>query len=75
MEIYTSIDSIKRLNIFNQLDHSVALTAPLILNDEVIIGMYCELIGSACIHIDIHTFIEIKHFLYDPKWFKLLLPE
>ena len=26
MEIYTSIDSIKRLKIFTQLDHPVALT-------------------------------------------------
>jgi hypothetical protein len=36
MEIYTSIDSIKRLNLFNQLDHPVALTAPLIVDDPVI---------------------------------------
>jgi hypothetical protein len=42
MEIYTSIDQIKRLNIFNHLDHPVALTAPLIVDDEVIIGMYCQ---------------------------------
>jgi len=42
MEIYTNIDQIKRLNIFTQLDHPVALTAPLIFDDQVIIGMYCE---------------------------------
>ncbi len=73
MEIYTSIDQIKQLNIFIQLDHPVALTAPLIIDDRVIIGIYCELTGSACIHVDTHTFIEIKHFLYDPQWFRLLV--
>ena len=63
MEIYTSIDPIKRLNIFYQLDHPVALTAPLILDDQVIIGIHCEIIGSACIHIDIHEFIDLKNLL------------
>ncbi len=37
MEIYTSIDPIKLLNRFNQLDHPVALTPPLIANDQVIV--------------------------------------
>jgi hypothetical protein len=35
--------------------------------------MYCEPIGSACIHIDVHKFIEIKHFLYAPKWHRVLV--
>jgi len=73
MKIYTSIDKIKQLKAFDQLDHPVALTAPMIVDDQVIIGMYCESIGSACIHIDIHKFIDLKHFLYDPKRFRLLV--
>jgi len=33
MEIYASIDPIKQLKIFKRLDHPVALTAPLIVDD------------------------------------------
>ena len=61
------------LSIFTQLDHPVALTPPLILDDQVLIGLYCDLTGSACIHIDIDEFIDLKHFLYDPQWFRLLV--
>jgi DNA polymerase I len=73
MEIYTGIDQIKQLPIFSQLEHPVALTPPLILEDKALIGMYCELIGPACIHIDVHEFIDLKHFLYDPQWYRLLV--
>jgi DNA polymerase I-like protein with 3'-5' exonuclease and polymerase domains len=73
MEIYTGIDQIKQLPIFTQLDHPVALTAPLIADDEVIIGLYCELTGSACIHIDTYKFIDLKRFLYDPIGHRVLV--
>jgi len=39
MEIYTSVDPIKRLIRFNLLDHPVALTASLNADDQVIIGL------------------------------------
>jgi len=73
MKIYKNINDIKQSSIFGQLDHPVALTAPMIVDDQVIIGMYCAPIGSACIHIDIHKFLTLKHFLYDPKRFRLLV--
>jgi len=38
MQIYKNINQIKQLSIFDQLDHPVALTAPLIVDDQVIIG-------------------------------------
>jgi hypothetical protein len=63
MEIYTSMDQTKQLSIVTQIDHPVALTAPLIADDEVIIGLYCEPTGSACIHIDSYKFIDLKRFL------------
>jgi len=56
MKIHTNINDIKELSIFKQLDHPVALTAPLIVDDQVLIGMYCHLSGCACIHIDINEF-------------------
>lgn len=73
MKIHTNIDDIKDLSLFKQLDQPVALTAPLIVDDQVLIGMYCHLTGSACIHIDINEFVDLKHFLYDPKWFRPLV--
>lgn len=38
MEIFTGIDQIKQLNIFTQLEHPVALTAPLVIDEDVLIG-------------------------------------
>jgi DNA polymerase-1 len=73
MMIYANIDDIKDLSIFKQLDHPVALTAPLIVDDQVLIGMYCHLTGSACMHLDINKLVDLKHFLYDPKLFRLLV--
>lgn len=72
MEIYTSTEQIKQSGIFTQLEHPVALTAPLIADDQVLIGLYCDVIGSACIHMDIHEFTDLKQLLYDPEWFRLL---
>lgn len=72
MEIYTSTEQIKHLSIFAQGEHPVALTPPLIVEDKVLIGLYCELTGPACIHVDVHEFVDLKRFLYDPQWFRLL---
>jgi len=72
MEIYTSTEQIKQLGIFTQLEHPVALTPPLILEDKVLIGLYSEFTGSACMHVDINEFADLKTFLYDPQWFRLL---
>ncbi|MFC1833234.1 DNA polymerase [Thermodesulfobacteriota bacterium] len=72
MEIYTSTEQIKHLGIFTQGKHPVALTPPLIADQEVLVGLYCELTGPACIHVDVHEFEEMKRFLYDPQWFRLL---
>jgi DNA polymerase I len=72
MEIYTSTDQIKQLGIFTQLEHPVALTPPLIVDDKVLIGLYSETTGPACIYLDIHEFGYLKQFLYDPQWFRLL---
>jgi DNA polymerase I len=72
MEIYTSTEQIKQLGIFTQGNHPVALTPPLIVEDKVLVGLYCELNGSACIHVDVQEFKDLKQFFYDPQWFRLL---
>jgi len=72
MEIYTGTEQIKHLSLFTQLELPVALTPPLIAEDKVLVGLYSEITGPACIHVGVHAFIDLKHFLYDPQWFRLL---
>jgi DNA polymerase I-like protein with 3'-5' exonuclease and polymerase domains len=72
MEIYTSTEQIKHLSIFTQGKHPVALTPPLILEDKVLIGLYSEITGPAFIYVDIDEFTDLKRFLYDSQWFRLL---
>ncbi|MFC1834327.1 hypothetical protein ACFL2Q_06285, partial [Thermodesulfobacteriota bacterium] len=72
MEIFTRTEQIKQPGIFTQLEHPVALTPPLIADQEVLVGLYCELTGPACIHIDVHEFTDLRKYLYDPQWFGLL---
>ncbi len=72
MEIYTDTEQIKSLGMFIQGEHPVALTPPLIAQDKVLIGLYCELTGPACIHLDVNEFRDLKSFLFDPQWFRLM---
>ncbi|MFC1835696.1 DNA polymerase [Thermodesulfobacteriota bacterium] len=72
MEIYSSTEQIKNLSIFAQGEHPVALTPPLITDQDVLVGLYCELTGPACMHLEVHEFADLKSFLYDPQWFRLL---
>jgi DNA polymerase I len=72
MEIYTDTDRIKNLSIFTQGEYPVALTPPLIAQDDVLIGLYSEPTGPACIHFHENEFTDLKSFLYDPQWFRLM---
>ncbi len=72
MEIYTSTEQIKNLSIWTQGEHPVALTPPLIAGDKVLIGLYCEVTGSACINVEAQEFLDLKRLLYDPQWFRLM---
>ncbi|MDQ7785691.1 MAG: hypothetical protein RDU20_22615, partial [Desulfomonilaceae bacterium] len=72
MEIYTGTEQVRNLSIFAQGKHPVAVTPPLIADQEVLVGLYSELTGSACIQVDVQEFEDLKSFLYDPQWFRLL---
>ena len=66
MKIHTSTEQLKQSGLFTQMEHPVALTPPLIADQEVLVGLYCELTGPASVHVDVHEFEDLKSFLYDP---------
>ena len=72
MKIYTSTEQIKQSGLFTQLEHPIALTPPLIADQELRVGLYSELTGPACLHVEVHEFEDLKRVLYDPQWFRLL---
>lgn len=72
MEIYTDAAQVKSLSWFQQGDYPIAVTPPLVLPDEVYIGLYCELSRSSVIRVPVSEFDELKSFLYDPLGFRLV---
>lgn len=73
MQVYTCTDEIIEYPMFYQLDRPVAVTAPLIIADRVLVGLYCELSGTAVVDVPVQEFQELKSHLYEPKWFRLLV--
>jgi DNA polymerase-1 len=73
MKIHGNPENVIKLDMFNQLDDPVAITAPLIWEDRVLIGVYCQTTGSSCIEVSVPEFQDLKSFLYDPKWFRLVV--
>ena len=71
MIIINSVQDIKSLPDFYQLELPVAITAPFLIRDRVLIGIYGPALGHACIDISTQEFEELKAFLYTPKWFRL----
>jgi DNA polymerase I len=71
MNIFTSISELQNIEDFNQTKTPVAVTAPFIIQDRVIVGLYGETLKHACTDISISEFQEIKDFLYYPKNFRL----
>lgn len=75
MELFTSKLEVKSSSRFIPKPygkHPVALTPPLIIGDEVLVGVFNELEGLACIRLPVTEFNDIKSFLYDPQWFYLV---
>ncbi len=71
MRIINSLQNIKGLSDFYQLELPVAITAPLVISGRVLIGVYGPDLGHACIDVCTQEFEELKAFLYTPKWFRL----
>ena len=58
--ICDSVPEIQELKLFEQLDHPAAITARLVIEERVIIGLDCELVEFACIDIPIQEFDHIN---------------
>ena len=71
MRIINSAQDLKSLSDFYQLELPVAITAPFLIQDRVLVGIYGPELGHACIDISTREFEEIKPYLYTPKWFRL----
>ncbi len=70
MKIFTSLSELQNTIDFNQLDTPIAITAPFIDNQRVIIGLYSRIFEYACIDTSITEFQSIKEFLYYPQTFR-----
>ena len=58
MKILTSISEVENIPDFSQLEIPVAITAPLMTSDRVLIGLYGPETGHACIDL-YHTGISM----------------
>jgi DNA polymerase I len=71
MKILTSVSEIKSNPDFYQGDTPVACTAPFMITDSVLIGLYGTGLGHACIELSHKEFEDLKSFLYEPQEFRL----
>jgi DNA polymerase I-like protein with 3'-5' exonuclease and polymerase domains len=71
MQILTSVSEIQNNPDFNQGEIPVALTAPFLIFDRVLIGMFGSLLGHACVDVSMSDFEALKRFLYEPQVFRL----
>jgi hypothetical protein len=62
MKIFTSLAELQKISDFNQLETPVAITAPFIVSDRVIIGLYGRSFEYACIDVSVPGFQKIKEF-------------
>ncbi len=73
MKILTSISEAANIPDFSQLEIPVAITAPFMTSDRVLVGLYGPETGHACIDVSIQDFENLKSFLYEPQTFRLAL--
>ncbi len=71
MKILKSLPEIQSSPDFYQGDAPVAVTAPFIAEDRVLIGLYGSTLGHACIEVSLQEFEALKAFLYEPQGFRL----
>ena len=71
MKILSSVSEIQNIPAFYQGDTPVALTAPFITLNRVLIGLFGTTVGHACIDVSIQEFEALRIFLYEPKTFRV----
>ncbi len=71
MKILSSVSEIQNIPDFYQGDTPVALTAPFLAFDRVLIGLYGTTVGHACVDVSIQEFEALRVFLYEPQTFRV----
>ena len=67
LKVFHSLEELNQSNDFVQLETPVAVTAPFIFHDRVIIGLYGLTVQHACVDVSLDEFELIKKFLYEPQ--------
>ena len=67
LKVFHSLEDLNQSNDFVQLETPVAVTAPFIFHDRVIIGLYGLSVQHACVDVSLEEFQLIKKFLYEPQ--------
>jgi DNA polymerase I len=71
MNMYKSYDQVKILIDQLKPDMLLSATAPLYVNESVIISIYSDLSGIVSVHVSIDEFEPVRVLLYEPKGFQL----
>lgn len=71
MNIYTSYSRVEALLDRLRPDTLLSVTAPLYVNESIIICIYNNLYGIGCVHVPVNEFEPIRALLYEPKSFHL----
>ena len=71
IKIFHSREDLIQNRDFIQMKTPVAVTAPFIFHDRVIIGLYGQSVQRACVDVSSDEFELIKKFLYEPRWHRL----
>jgi DNA polymerase I len=67
MNLYTSYSQVKALIDRLKTDILLSVTAPLNVNESIIISIYSDLCGVGCVHVPVSEFEPVRALLYEPK--------
>jgi DNA polymerase I len=71
MNVHTSYSQVKSLIDQLKPDTLLSVTAPLYVNDSIIICIYSDILSVACVHVPMSEFEPVRALLYKPKHFQL----
>ena len=71
MNLYKSHSQVKTLIDQLKPDTLLSVTAPLYVDESIIICIYSDLLGIGCVHVPINEFEPVRALLYEPKGFHL----
>jgi len=61
LKVFHSLEDLNQSNEFTQLETPVAVTAPFIFHDRVIVGLYGLSVQHACVDVSLEEFQLIRN--------------